>query len=276
MSPTSRERRRRRTPRATRSRWRRTPASRRASRPRSRSAAALASKRSGSRPASTIVRGAPTDELACDREPDVGAAAEHEHRLHGTDRVLHEALRSGTRSSRRLRSLRMTPLRVDASRACVAPVVDLGIHRRAELGPHARVLARGTRARRPRRRARRARRAARRARARPAGMSRASVQPGIGNDSGPAFSCSKRLSTARNDGHRAALSRSSVCRTTRFGSVRHDVLVLQEAARSVDAVPAFDAVERVEELGHRLDRVAFDARRLAEPQLVERAACSAG
>ena len=47
-----------------------------------------------------------------------------------------------------------------------------------------------------------------------AGMSSASVHPSIGKPSGPSLECSKRLSTARNEAQRAALSRSSVVRTT--------------------------------------------------------------
>ena len=70
-----------------------------------------------------------TDELARDRDADIGTAAEHEHRLHCTDGVFHAALRSGTRSRRRPRSLRMTPSRVD-TRARLAPPIELGIHRR--------------------------------------------------------------------------------------------------------------------------------------------------
>jgi hypothetical protein len=54
--------------------------------------------------------GAVTDQLVSDGDPEVGTASEHEQRLHGTNRVLHAALPSGTRARRRLRSLRMTPI----------------------------------------------------------------------------------------------------------------------------------------------------------------------
>ena len=47
-----------------------------------------------------------------------------------------------------------------------------------------------------------------------AGMSSASVQPDIGNPMSERLSCSKRLSTARKVGTRAALKRSSAVRTT--------------------------------------------------------------
>src|SRR5262249_6928713 len=56
-----------------------------------------------------------------------------------------------------------------------------------------------------------------------------------------------------------------------FGPVRHHELVLHEPARPVDLVPAAHAVEDEEEGPEADDVAAGPTRRLAEPELVERA-----
>ena len=82
-------------------------------------------------------------------------------------------------------------------------------------------------------------------------MSSASVQPDIGNPISDRLSCSKRLSTARNDGDAGRAEAFERGAHDPLRAERHDELVLHETARAVDAVPVAHAVEREEE---RLDR----------------------
>ena len=109
---------------------------------------------------------------------------------------------------------------------------------------------RGRRGRRPRRRPRRGRRADRRARPAEAGTSRASVQPGRGNDSGPGSAGAEPLEHGEEGRHPATADPAQHL-AHGLAVVGHDALVLHEAARAVEPVPVAHAVERVEERPER-------------------------
>ena len=255
-SPNAVERRRRRTARASRSRSRRTRRCRPSARPRPRISAAAASSASGSRAASTTRAARAGDQLRARRARDVGAAAEHEHRLHRSERVLHRAwllLRSTPVEAEAAVHVAAQHVRRDRAGARTSrQPVELRVHRREQLGRRAASPWRGTRGRRPRRRARRGRRAARRAsRAGRRDVERERPARASGSRAAPRLSCSNRLSTARNDAQRCRAEPLERRAHDGFRAVRHDELVLHEAARAVDAVPVAHAVERVEERGDR-------------------------
>ena len=102
-----------------------------------------------------------------------------------------------------------------------------------------------------------------------AGMSSANVQPGSGKPSSPELACSNRFSTARNDAQRAALSRSSVVRTTpRRRTAWRTGIAGSRGDRRCGSTE--HAVKRVEELRQGLDVALPQARMPAKPELVER------
>ena len=74
-------------------------------------------------------------------------------------------------------------------------------------------------------------------------MSSASVQPGRGNDSGAGLAGPKRLSTARNEAHRASLRASSVRRNVSSAPSGTTIWYWRKPRLPVDPVPARDQVE---------------------------------
>ena len=103
----------------------------------------------------------------------------------------------------------------------------------------------------------------------PTGRSRASVQPGMGNESGPGSPGPNRLSTARKDATLSSVSRSITWRTVAPWSSGTTNWYWRNPLRAVEAVPGPDPVERVEETGHVVGLGHLVRGRLAEPELVE-------